>query len=144
MGTVPCAGSRADEAAHGLPRSDRSEKHLCRRRYGKAWIPVCGYRTVNNDKRSTIVGSRGVAIMTAKIIPVILCGGGGTRLWPVSRESMPKQFVPLIGQGSTFQQVITRISNPELFARPIIITNAEFRFVVAEQLRDCGISADIV
>ena len=82
--------------------------------------------------------------MTAKIIPVILCGGGGTRLWPVSRESMPKQFVPLIGQGSTFQQVITRISNPELFARPIIITNAEFRFVVAEQLRDCGISADIV
>jgi mannose-1-phosphate guanylyltransferase / mannose-6-phosphate isomerase len=82
--------------------------------------------------------------MTAKIIPVILCGGGGTRLWPVSRESMPKQFVPLIGQGSTFQQVITRISKPELFGRPIIITNSEFRFVVAEQLRDCGISADIV
>ena len=48
-------------------------------------------------------------MMTAQIIPVILCGGGGTRLRPVSRESMPKQFVPLIGQGSTFQQVITRI-----------------------------------
>jgi mannose-1-phosphate guanylyltransferase/mannose-6-phosphate isomerase len=57
---------------------------------------------------------------------------------------MPKQFVPLIGQGSTFQQVVARISDPELFARPIVITNAEFRFVVAEQLRECGISADIV
>jgi mannose-1-phosphate guanylyltransferase / mannose-6-phosphate isomerase len=82
--------------------------------------------------------------MAAKIIPVILCGGGGTRLWPVSRESLPKQFVPLIGQGSTFQQVMTRISDVELFARPIVITNSEFRFVVAEQLRDCAISADIV
>src|ERR1700738_895415 len=83
-------------------------------------------------------------IMPSTIIPVIMCGGAGTRLWPVSRESMPKQFVPLIGQGSTFQQVVARISDPELFARPIVITNAEFRFVVAEQLRECGISADIV
>ena len=82
--------------------------------------------------------------MPSTIIPVIMCGGAGTRLWPVSRESMPKQFVPLIGQGSTFQQVVARISDPELFARPIVITNAEFRFVVAEQLRECGISADIV
>jgi mannose-1-phosphate guanylyltransferase/mannose-6-phosphate isomerase len=82
--------------------------------------------------------------MRAQIIPVIMCGGAGTRLWPVSRESMPKQFVPLIGQGSTFQQVMTRVSDRELFARPIVITNSEFRFVVAEQLRDCGISADIV
>jgi mannose-1-phosphate guanylyltransferase/mannose-6-phosphate isomerase len=82
--------------------------------------------------------------MPAKIIPVIMCGGAGTRLWPVSRESMPKQFVSLIGQGSTFQQVMARISDSELFARPIVITNADFRFVVAEQLRDCGVGADIV
>jgi mannose-1-phosphate guanylyltransferase / mannose-6-phosphate isomerase len=82
--------------------------------------------------------------MPSTIIPVIMCGGAGTRLWPVSRESMPKQFVSLIGEGSTFQQVMARISDPELFARPIVITNAEFRFVVAEQLRDCGIGADIV
>ncbi|MEA2926358.1 MAG: mannose-phosphate guanylyltransferase / mannose-6-phosphate isomerase, partial [Alphaproteobacteria bacterium] len=45
--------------------------------------------------------------MSAQIIPVIMCGGAGTRLWPVSRESMPKQFVALVGQGSTFQQVLT-------------------------------------
>src|SRR6476646_5604207 len=82
--------------------------------------------------------------MSAQIIPVIMCGGAGTRLWPVSRESMPKQFVALVGQGSTFQQVLTRISDPSLFSRPIVITNADFRFVVAEQLRELGIEADIV
>ena len=82
--------------------------------------------------------------MSAHIIPVIMCGGAGTRLWPVSRESMPKQFVPLVGQGSTFQQVLARISDASLFSRPIVITNADFRFVVAEQLREQGIEADIV
>jgi mannose-1-phosphate guanylyltransferase / mannose-6-phosphate isomerase len=82
--------------------------------------------------------------MPAQIVPVIMCGGAGTRLWPVSRESMPKQFVPLIGPESTFQQVLARVSDPDLFARPIVITNADFRFVVAEQLRERGIEADIV
>jgi mannose-1-phosphate guanylyltransferase/mannose-6-phosphate isomerase len=66
--------------------------------------------------------------MSAQIVPVIMCGGAGTRLWPVSRESMPKQFVALVGDESTFQQVLARISDPDLFARPIVITNADFRF----------------
>ena len=82
--------------------------------------------------------------MPAQIVPVIMCGGAGTRLWPVSRESMPKQFVPLVGEGSTFQQVLGRISDPDLFGRPIVITNTDFRFVVAEQLRERGVEADIV
>ena len=78
------------------------------------------------------------------LIPVLMCGGTGTRLWPVSRESMPKQFVPLIGERSTFQQTLARIADPTLFARPIVITNADFRFIVAEQLREIGVEADIV
>src|SRR5499427_6949165 len=82
--------------------------------------------------------------MDLHIVPVLMCGGAGTRLWPVSRESMPKQFVPLIGPHSTFQQVIERISDPALFARPIVITNADFRFIAAEQIRECGVEADIV
>src|SRR5260370_23895211 len=82
--------------------------------------------------------------MPTQIVPVIMCGGAGTRLWPVSRESMPKQFVPLVGEGSTFQQVLGRISDPELFGRPIVITNTDFRFVVAVQLRERGVEADIV
>src|ERR1700722_1456766 len=85
-----------------------------------------------------------VAVDSLQIVPVIMCGGAGTRLWPVSRESMPKQFVSLVGAQSTFQQVLDRISDPSLFARPIIITNTEFRFVVAEQLREGGMEADIV
>jgi mannose-1-phosphate guanylyltransferase/mannose-6-phosphate isomerase len=82
--------------------------------------------------------------MAGQIVPVIMCGGAGTRLWPVSRESMPKQFVSLVGQRSTFQQVLARVVAPDLFGRPIVITQADFRFVVAEQLRECGIEADIV
>ena len=82
--------------------------------------------------------------MSLSVVPVLMCGGAGTRLWPVSRESMPKQFVPLIGPYSTFQQVIGRISDPTLFARPIVITNADFRFIAAEQIRECGVEADIV
>jgi mannose-1-phosphate guanylyltransferase/mannose-6-phosphate isomerase len=57
---------------------------------------------------------------------------------------MPKQFVPLVGDRSTFQQTLERITDPTLFGRPIIITSGEFRFIVAEQLRELGIEADIV
>jgi mannose-1-phosphate guanylyltransferase/mannose-6-phosphate isomerase len=80
----------------------------------------------------------------SRIVPVIMCGGAGTRLWPVSRESMPKQFVPLVGNSSTFQQVLNRVSDTTLFDRPMVITSADFRFVVAEQIRECGMTADIV
>ena len=78
------------------------------------------------------------------LTPVIMCGGAGTRLWPVSRESMPKQFVSLVGDRSTFQQVIARVTGNEIFGRPIVITHSDFRFVVAEQLRECEVEADIV
>jgi len=78
------------------------------------------------------------------LIPVLMCGGAGTRLWPVSRESLPKQFVPLVGERSTFQQTLARVADATMFARPIIITNTDFRFIVAEQLRELGIAADIV
>jgi mannose-1-phosphate guanylyltransferase/mannose-6-phosphate isomerase len=57
---------------------------------------------------------------------------------------MPKQFVPLVEDRSTFQQVLDRINDDQFFGRPIIITNADFRFIVAEQVRESGIEADIV
>ena len=72
--------------------------------------------------------------MTSSLItPVIICGGTGTRLWPLSRESQPKQFFPLAGGTSTFQQVLTRVADPDIFGRPIVVTNVEFRFTVADQ-----------
>jgi mannose-1-phosphate guanylyltransferase/mannose-6-phosphate isomerase len=78
------------------------------------------------------------------MIPVIMCGGAGTRLWPVSRESMPKQFVPLVEDRSTFQQTLHRVRDADSFDRPIILTNVDFRFIVAEQMREIGVAADIV
>ncbi len=82
--------------------------------------------------------------MTERIIPLIMCGGAGTRLWPASREVRPKQFLPLFGPRSTFQDTLLRVSDPALFARPIVITNAAYRFMVLEQLAEIGIEADVL
>ncbi len=73
------------------------------------------------------------------IVPVILSGGTGTRLWPVSRESFPKQFWPLIGQHSMIQETALRAVGAG-FAAPIVVCNHEHRFMVAEQLREAGIA----
>ncbi|WP_315805311.1 mannose-1-phosphate guanylyltransferase/mannose-6-phosphate isomerase [Bradyrhizobium sp. SZCCHNS3002] len=82
--------------------------------------------------------------MTGRIIPLIMCGGAGTRLWPASREVRPKQFLPLFGARSTFQDTLLRVSDADLFERPIIITNLAYRFMVLEQLAEIGIEADVL
>jgi mannose-1-phosphate guanylyltransferase/mannose-6-phosphate isomerase len=82
--------------------------------------------------------------MPEPIIPLIMCGGAGTRLWPASRESRPKQFLPLFDKNSTFQNTMLRVSAPALFGRPIVITNGQYRFLVAEQLAEIGIEADVL
>jgi mannose-1-phosphate guanylyltransferase len=71
------------------------------------------------------------------IIPVIMAGGSGSRLWPLSRALFPKQFLSLLGEGSLLQQTIERLSNLDA-AYPLVICNEEHRFVVAEQLRQIG------
>jgi mannose-1-phosphate guanylyltransferase / mannose-6-phosphate isomerase len=76
------------------------------------------------------------------ITPVILCGGSGTRLWPLSRQSYPKQFTKLVGDASLFQacaQRMTDASTDLKFADPIILTSSDFRFIVTEQLVEVGI-----
>ena len=76
-----------------------------------------------------------------RVIPLILCGGKGTRLWPLSRHSYPKQFLSLQGEnkGSLLQQTYKRISQLEGLDNPIIICNEEHRFLVAEQMRQIDI-----
>jgi len=83
--------------------------------------------------------------MTSRLItPLIMAGGAGTRLWPLSRDSMPKQFIALLDDGlSTFQATLLRVKG-DGFANPIVVTNNEFRFVVAEQMRAVGVAGDIV
>jgi mannose-1-phosphate guanylyltransferase / mannose-6-phosphate isomerase len=78
------------------------------------------------------------------IRPLIMCGGSGARLWPLSRESFPKQFAPLIGKNSTFQETVLRMQDPALFGRPLIVTNKRHRFMVERQLAEIGAEADIL
>ncbi len=77
-----------------------------------------------------------------KVTPVLLCGGSGTRLWPLSRKSYPKQFARLTGDTTLFQLSAQRLSGKtnglEFFA-PIVVTNGDFRFIVTEQLSEIGI-----
>ena len=76
-----------------------------------------------------------------KIYPILLAGGSGTRLWPLSRKSYPKQFSKLIGDNSLFQQSALRLCHSKIldFAPHITLTNSDFRFIVAEQLSEVGI-----
>ncbi|MBN9561692.1 MAG: mannose-1-phosphate guanylyltransferase/mannose-6-phosphate isomerase [Alphaproteobacteria bacterium] len=73
-----------------------------------------------------------------RVIPVILSGGSGSRLWPVSRESFPKQLWPLISDSSMIQETARRAHGQD-FAPPIVVCNQEHRFLIAEQLRAAGI-----
>lgn len=77
-------------------------------------------------------------------IPVIMCGGAGTRVWPESRETLPKQFIPLVGEQSTFQRIVSMLNDSAVFDTPIVITNRDYRFLVAEQLKEAGLDATIV
>ena len=78
--------------------------------------------------------------MPSRIIPVVLSGGSGTRLWPLSRASYPKQFLALAGEQSLIQQTVAR-ARAATQAPPIVVCSAEHRFLVAEQLRALGITA---
>ena len=72
------------------------------------------------------------------LIPVILSGGSGTRLWPLSRESHPKQFLPLLGERSLMQMTWLRLNGLPGAQSPMVVANEEHRFLVAEQLRQVG------
>ena len=76
----------------------------------------------------------------ARIIPVVLSGGSGTRLWPVSREKHPKQLQPLLGDASLLQDTLRRLDGLPLGA-PVVVSNQKYRFITAEQLRQLGLDS---
>ncbi|MDA5093062.1 mannose-1-phosphate guanylyltransferase/mannose-6-phosphate isomerase [Aliiroseovarius sp. KMU-50] len=73
-----------------------------------------------------------------RIVPVLLCGGSGTRLWPLSRKSYPKQFSRLMGEKSLLQMSVERLTGPQ-FAPPVVLTNTDFRFIITEQMAEIGV-----
>ena len=77
------------------------------------------------------------------ITPVILSGGSGTRLWPLSRKAYPKQFLPLMGQESLFAATVRRLGG-DLFGPPMVLSNEEHRFLVAEALQGEGVQSTII
>lgn len=84
-------------------------------------------------------------IADTKIVPVILAGGSGTRLWPISRDSLPKQFLALTpDSGTLYQETLRRVAPGALFAAPIVVTNEEFRFFAQRQAREIGIEPTVL
>ena len=75
-----------------------------------------------------------------RIVPVLLSGGTGSRLWPLSRETCPKQLLSLLGEKTLLQQTALRVADRSLFSAPMVIANAEHRFAIGEQLSAVGIS----
>lgn len=82
--------------------------------------------------------------MSSKIYPVILSGGSGSRLWPLSRESYPKQLLPLAGPHTMLQETALRVGDAGRFHPVMVVANAEHRFVIAEQLREIGAAAPTI
>lgn len=79
------------------------------------------------------------------VIPVVLCGGSGTRLWPLSRTIHPKQLLPLFNEKTMLQNTLARVQGVDTSVNPIVICNQEYRFLVAEQLRELGLNkVDII
>lgn len=78
--------------------------------------------------------------MFSGIYPVVLCGGSGSRLWPLSRSGMPKQFLPIAGDKSLLVQALERVSPRYGFHEPIMIANNEHRFLLSKQAEDAGLT----
>lgn len=126
-------------------RSGRQEVNAAAGRPSGAFSSPDRLTTKGMGSRSVEAGGLGVgAVVERKIFPVVLSGGAGARLWPLSRESFPKQLLPLTGPRTLLQDVALRVSDGDLFEPLTVVANVEHRFVIAEQLREVGVSDPLI
>ncbi len=92
----------------------------------------------------TLPNSRFLMSSMPKITPVVLAGGAGSRLFPLSRDEFPKQFRPLLGETSTFQETVLRVANDEIYSAPVIITSEDYCNIARAQLEAIGLNGTIV
>jgi len=79
-----------------------------------------------------------------QIYPVVLSGGSGTRLWPLSRASLPKQFLPLVSEKTLLQETLLRSAGDAAFAAPVVVCNDDHRFIIADQLAQIGVQPRLI
>src|SRR5262249_18292641 len=125
------ADARSDREPPAATPSHARRMISCRRRYRQRRTCAPVRRVVS-----------GILMGQRRIHPVVLCGGSGTRLWPLSRALYPKQLLALASERTLLQDTILRPTAPGLFAHPIVVGNGEHRFLLAEQLREMGIEPD--
>src|SRR5882762_5273804 len=97
------------------------------------WVPL-QYGLLSESKAARV---------TISFYPVILSGGSGSRLWPMSRRLLPKQFLPLVSQRTMLQDTVLRLQGVEGSLAPIVVSNDEHRFLVAEQMREIGVKSEV-
>ena len=78
--------------------------------------------------------------MASQVVPIVLCGGSGSRLWPLSRLALPKQFLPLVSERTMLQDTVARLAGVPDLQPPVVVCSLEHRFLVAEQLREIGVA----
>ncbi len=83
---------------------------------------------------------RGARERAGTLVPVLLSGGAGSRLWPLSREQYPKQLLRIAGERTMIQETALRVADPSLFGCPIVVCNHEHRFAIAEQMQEVGVT----
>lgn len=112
------------------------------------WRTVSGPQALPADRSIERLPRRSMgAILTTssrRLVPVILSGGAGTRLWPASRHDRPKQFLPLVNGRTTFSDTLARISEADLYAPPLIVTSRSFGFLAAAELEQAGLGGRII
>src|SRR5260370_42055368 len=89
------------------------------------------------------MGKEGRAGVPVSFYPVIPSGGSGSRLWPMSRRLLPKQFLPLVSERTLLQDTLLRLQGIDGACAPIVVSNDEHRFLVAEQMREIAVKSEV-